>query len=31
MNDKFCETNQEVVNIEFKMVFTRFGEQGIEV
>ena len=31
MNDKFCEINQEIINTEFKLIFTRcVGDRGIE-
>lgn len=31
MNDKFCEINQEIINTQFKIIFTRcVGDRGIE-
>ena len=31
IDDKFCEANQEIINTEFKIVFIRFWDQGMEV
>lgn len=31
MNDKFCEINQEIINTEFKIIFTKcVGDRHIE-